>query len=227
MESDPQVKKYLRAIARANRIDQVMLRGCITGVFTALGTTVGFALLILMATQVIRQVPVLETFMAETGLDVLVEQLRSQRGIISTSSTTSSALPATLTYQHQQTGLKFDYPSSFISLVEERSSGESSSVVKLTGSGLLSTLDVYINSNVAVLGNKYNVFTARATGQRVAVDVYESGANIAGQAVSNPVFVAQIKVNGSEYFFVAVGSKDTPKQARDRFVEIIETVEVK
>lgn len=226
MESDPQVKKYLKAIARANRIDQVMLRGCITGVFTALGTTVGFALLVLMATQLIRQVPVLETFMAETGLDVLVEQLRSQRGIVTTS-TTSSAQPATLTYQHQQTGLKFDYPSTFTSLVEERTSGESSSVVKFTGSGLLSTLDVYVNTSVAVLGNKYNVFTARATGQRVAVDVYENGANIGGQPVANPVFVAQIKVNGSEYFFVAVGSKDTPKQARDQFVEIIETVEVK
>lgn len=79
MEQQTEIAKLTKAINRQNEQhawDQVIIRGCVLGIFQAVGATLGFAIFIIIASAIIRtagEVPVLSDILRETKLDQLIE----------------------------------------------------------------------------------------------------------------------------------------------------------
>lgn len=60
-----------------NKTYNVILRGFVSGIFTALGATIGFALFMFLAGWVISvtgDIPLISTILRETKLDILIEK---------------------------------------------------------------------------------------------------------------------------------------------------------
>jgi len=76
---DNDIRELTRAIKRQNRllaIDQSILRGCILGIFYALGTTVGFAVTIVFLAYIINiggGIPIISNILEETGLAKIIQ----------------------------------------------------------------------------------------------------------------------------------------------------------
>lgn len=224
---DPEVKKALKSIARGNRWDQVMLRGCLIGVFTALGTTIGFALLIAFAAQFVgsfKQLPLIDTFLEQTKLDVLIEnQLKKISTETSTTTSTTSSgsqtpTSSSLTYVNTQTGISFTYPSSLSKVSSE------GSVVTFSGTTPIEVLELRINQQITLSGNSSQQFITKAGQDRIVINIYEAGAKLDGKEVTNAVFETKITSGSNKFQFVAISEASSPKLAREVFKSIIESV---
>jgi hypothetical protein len=231
MESEnKEILKYLKRIAKANRADQIVIRGLLSGIFTALGATVGLAIIgVIFLNWVggLKQIPFIDDILRQTKLDVIIEnQLNQLTQTTSTTSTTSSATISEAKYESTKYGFSFDYPTSLSSVSELTGTSAASLEVQLTGSeGSLPSLEVHVDEDVAIYGNNSQVFVPKDGMERVVVDVYEEGATVAGSYYSNNVFVAEIEQNSHTYLFIGVSSSDEPKAAREIFINIIESVQ--
>jgi hypothetical protein len=68
--------EVLSKIAEAYTWRNIVMRGIVTGIFTAIGATVGIGLLFLFATRLysgLKDVPLVKDFMDATGLNIVVE----------------------------------------------------------------------------------------------------------------------------------------------------------
>lgn len=77
MSNPEQELKYLKIIAEQYKWHKIMLRSLMTGLFTAVGATVGFALVLLLSARVIstiRDFPIIDVVLKETKLDILIEK---------------------------------------------------------------------------------------------------------------------------------------------------------
>jgi hypothetical protein len=76
---EDELRKLNRALAQQNsyyRRGSVILRSLSTGIFTALGTTIGFFLVVIVLASFIRTfsaVPVIQDILRETKLDKIIE----------------------------------------------------------------------------------------------------------------------------------------------------------
>lgn len=76
-----QITKLLEEIAKANRLPHVIFRGLVTGLFTAIGATIAFTVVIFLFTQLysgIRGLPIIKDFMQATGLNTVVDYALEQ-----------------------------------------------------------------------------------------------------------------------------------------------------
>jgi hypothetical protein len=76
-----QITKLLEEIAKANRLPSIVLRGLLNGLFTAIGATIAFALVIFLFTQLysgVRGIPFLKDIMDATGLSTVVDYTLGQ-----------------------------------------------------------------------------------------------------------------------------------------------------
>jgi len=226
------ILKYLKKIAKANRADQVILRGLLNGVFTALGATVGLALIgVIFLNWVggLKQIPFIDDILRQTKLDVIIEnQLNAltEETVSSTTVTSSAVSVPDSTYQNGKYAFSFVYPSTLTSVEELTGTSTDALEVQLTGSsGSLPSLQVLVDSDIEVFGNTSQVFVPKEGMERVVVDIYEEGATVKGVYFSNNVFIAVISYNEHTYTFIGVSNSSEPKTAREVFVNIIESVQ--
>lgn len=76
-----QITKLLEEIARANRLPNIVVRGIITGLFTAIGATIAFAIVLFLFTQLyssVRGIPIIKDIMQATGLNTVVDYALEQ-----------------------------------------------------------------------------------------------------------------------------------------------------
>ncbi len=234
---DPELKKYMKMIAKSNRWDQVIFRGCLMGVFTAVGTTIGFALLLIIAGQFVttfKQLPLIDTFLAQTKLDVLIEnQLQkinqTDQGEAPTTPTDNSSTPVVteLKYTNAVYKLAFTYPSTFNSVAEKAGSDEGGKIVQLNGTGSLRSLEVYINQTVQVGGVSSQRFIPRQDMDRIVMDIYDDGAIINNKKNDSAVYYAEVKVGNDTFRFVGIADQQTPKLAREIFAQLLTTATFK
>src|SRR5690606_23819387 len=112
LHTDSELVKYMRRIAMLNRWDQVALRGCLMGIFSAFGTTIGFALVLIILVNVIsgvRQIPAVDSWLAETKLDALIEKQIAELGIDNTVQV-SNQTKDPLKYEDNNLGFQITYP---------------------------------------------------------------------------------------------------------------------
>ncbi|MBL8015048.1 MAG: hypothetical protein JNK26_02580 [Candidatus Doudnabacteria bacterium] len=230
MEHDPELKRYMKLIAVSNRWDQVIFRGCLIGVFTAVGTTIGFALLLLVAGQFVstfKQVPLLDTILEQTKLDLLIEnQLNRLNETPSEgSSGNETPEPATpLIYNNKDLNFSFSYPA-YLSSSSENVDDEGNKYVQFTGEGDgIQALDLYTNLDVTVKGLSTQRFANIPDLGRVVVYIYEQGGSVNNEEYNAPIYFAQVNKNGTKVVFVAYGEKDLPKLGREIFTDILETL---
>lgn len=236
-KKDAELKKYLKMIANANKWHQVILRGCLTGVFTALGATVGFALLLFVAAQFVtsfKQIPLLDTFLEQTKLDVLIEQ---QLNKINQPEETpdqgekpdeeETPVVTTLKYTDNQFKLAFSYPSTFSSLNTVPVSDIAKTIQIEGGDGVLQSVDIYINQEIKVQGQGTQRYIPKAGMDRIVVNVYENGATVIDQTYQTPVYYSKIKVDNNTFEIVGIGDSSSPKLAREVFLQIIESATFK
>ncbi len=234
METDnKEILKYLKRIAKANRADQVIMRGVLNGIFTALGATVGLALIgVIFLNWVggLKQIPFIDDILRQTKLDVIIENQLNELTNTETSTTSSAAsstpTAANSTYQNGKYSFSFNYPSTLTSVEELTGSANNELEVQLTGdTGALPSLQVFVDSTIEIYGSTSQVFVPKEGMERVVVDIYENGATIKGVYFSNNVFVAEISYNEHTYTFVGVSNSSEPKAAREVFVNIIDSVQ--
>lgn len=231
---DAEIKKYMKMIAISNRWDQVILRGCLTGTFVAVGTTIGFALLLLILGQFVstfKQVPLLDTILEQTRLDVLIEKQLNQiseeeqgESVNPTPSPTPappSPSESILEFKDESHGIAFSYPSN---LSTSQTSDDLDQIASLSGEGALSALDVYQIKLDRPAGNSSQRFITLASGTRVIMYVFENGATIDTESFSLPVYFVDFVNQNQSFSFVGFGDPDSPKEGREVFKSIVETV---
>lgn len=76
-----QITKLLEEIARVNRFPNIVARGLVTGLFTAIGATIAFTMVLFLFTQLysgIRGIPIIKDIMQSTGLSAVVDYALEQ-----------------------------------------------------------------------------------------------------------------------------------------------------
>src|SRR5690349_2582621 len=123
IKEDKELKLYLKRIADGNKKRYVIMRGLLYGVFTALGATLGFTLVLLISSKLItnlKQIPIINNFLTETKLEVLIEK---QLANINNSEKEGTSNEETISkyylrYENAQFDIVFDYPASLTNLSE-------------------------------------------------------------------------------------------------------------
>jgi hypothetical protein len=229
VQTDPELRKYLKRLTLFNRTDQVILRGCITGMFTAIGVLLGTAIIFFIGTQLLsglKEIPIIDSILEQTRLDVLIEnEVRRLRGDTEPGEDTTPDTEATvevkyLTYQDTDLGISFEYPDYLTSLYKD----EVNSKLQLTGdSGILISLDVFTDE-FTLTGDSSQRFIPRSDMERIVVNMYEGGAVYNGGTVTNAVYSATITKDEQTINFVAIAAADAPKLGREVFTLILESL---
>lgn len=228
VQTDPELRKYLKRLTLFNRMDQVILRGCITGMFTAIGVLLGTAVIFFIGTQLLsglKEIPIIDSILEQTRLDVLIEnEVRRLRGDTEAGETPVTETPAEvkyLAYQDTELGIGFEYPDYLTSLYKD----EANTKLQLTGdSGILISLDVFTDE-FTLTGDSSQRFIPRSDMDRIVVNVYEGGAVYNGGTVTNAVYSASITKGEATINFVAIAAADAPKLGREVFTAILESLE--
>jgi hypothetical protein len=222
--ADPELKKYMRAIADANKTHNVVLRGLLTGIFTAVGTTIGFALLILLAAGLIsnvKNVPILHNFLQQTKLDVLIEDQLSK---IQSGNTSETDTVVEELYQDSTFGLIFTYPSTFTT-VQQVSADSEGKIIQLIGNGALHSLEIYINKPAVLVGDSTQTqVKPEALQVTLDVSIYDQGAKVNGTEYKNAVFQTKFINGGDEYVFIGIAENNKPKLGREVYLGILQSL---
>jgi len=223
-QTDPELKRYMRRIADSNRMHNVIVRGLFTGIFTAIGTTIGFALLIFLAAALVsnvKNVPILDSFLQQTKLDVLIEDQLSkiQKGSTGTTDTVVQEI-----YQDSTYGLIFTYPSTFTT-VQQVSADSKGKIIQLIGNGPLHSLEIYVNKPAVMVGDSTQV-QIKPENLEVTLDVniYEQGAKVNDIEYQNAVFQTKFINGGNEYVLIGIAENNKPKLGREVYLGIVESL---
>ncbi|MCS7317805.1 MAG: hypothetical protein NZZ41_05815 [Candidatus Dojkabacteria bacterium] len=76
-QENSELKKYLSMLAQETTFKSKIIKGLITGTFTALGASIGFSITIAILANLIstaKNLPILDIILQETKLDVLIER---------------------------------------------------------------------------------------------------------------------------------------------------------
>lgn len=232
MEHDPELKKYMKAIALSNRWDRVILRSLLIGTFVALGTTVGFALLLLFVSQFVgsfRQIPLLDTILEQTKLDLLIEnQLKKLNETPSEEQDpdTETPQPKPLTYNSNTPAFSFTYPA-HLGSTSSKTTPAGAAYTQFTGNGDgIQALDLFVDTTVTIKGINTQRFINIPELGRTLIYIYEQGAVVNGEELKVPVYYTTIKVSGANIAMVGYGAADLPKLGREVFTNILESIQI-
>lgn len=228
MEHDPELKKYLKRLAVYNRMDQIIIRGCITGMFTAIGVLLGTAVIIFIGTQLLsglKEIPIIDAILEQTKLDVVIEnEVRRLRQQNETETPNETEEPTEtvkyLNYQDTELGITFEYPDYLDNLYKDAAGQK----IQLTGDkGTLLSLDIF-TEEFTLTGDASQRFIPRSDMDRIVVNVYEGGAVYNGESLTNAVYSATITKDTKTINFVAIAAADAPKLGREVFSLILESL---
>lgn len=244
--ADQEFKKYIKRLVNINRKRNVAVRGLINGVFTAIGATLGFAIVLVISAQVLsslRQVSIFDQFLSETKLDVLIESQLKQIQQQELEQDENNSPDNTdnqpdnednadqsyyLSYENKALDLTFNYPASLTDFSEydlESTSGEDSSILSFEGFGILKSITVYINpDSIDLVGNSLSFDTESTLENKSKVLVYEKGAVVNGDDIKDPVLYFKFTKGTNDFYMIAKADSSTPKIAREIFITVAESV---
>lgn len=211
--------KYMKLIARGNRFDQQILRGCLFGVFSALGTTIGFSVILLIIFQLvsgIRNLPVVNELFTETKIVELLErQLAGIDGV-----TVSDAV-----YTDANLGFSFSYPKYLSRKATNKASAQATEYAYyLEGSGPLQVLEVYVKRQPVIEYQGKITQMSYFVREELKFKVAFSGAVIDNFSYDRPVFIYETSINGTDLVFVGVANTSSPRISVEGFKRIISSV---
>lgn len=228
--------KYMKMIAKQNTARQVILRGLMTGMFVALGTLIGLAIILIGGTALLSnqdQIPLLDAILEQTKLDVLIENqindITNQNNSDSDSSANNDegGTEQTLTFQSEDLGISFQYPSSLETQITKEGITSEGRILQWTSSGLLNGLELYVADTPSVVGNSSERLISLADETRVNMDIYTEGVLVQETQYSNEVFVVEvINSSGITLTFVGISGPDLPKTAREIFTAILGSLDI-
>lgn len=76
-KTNQKIEEYLEILVKQNKPIEIAKRGILLGIFTSLGATIVFSLIILLSSRLINQIntlPIIQDILRETKLDVLIEK---------------------------------------------------------------------------------------------------------------------------------------------------------
>lgn len=237
LNSDEQLVNYLENISRANKKRNIILRGLLNGVFTAIGATLGFAIFIFLFANVIsslRQYSLVDSFLADTKLDVIIEsqlkEIESRDSEAKGTDSEDSENQFFLNYSNDLLGIHFRYPASLTELnqylIDSEDEQSASLVISMKGYGLISDVQIHINNaNLIISGDSVN-YNVQNTNNEIMMKVFEKGAVVDGTIISEPVFYFQITKNQSVYDVIGIGDSNAPKTSREIFLVIPESITI-
>lgn len=234
VQNDPELKRYLRNLGFYNRLDQVIFRGCVTGMFTAIGVLLGTGVIFFIGTRLLsnlQEIPLINTILEQTRLDVVIENEVRRLSAEQTAGEEDGA-PTTaedeqveqvkfVQYIGTEFGIVFAYPDYFTA--DEIS--ETQTAANFTDDfGPLATLDISTEEPL-IIGSSYQRFVSTVDFGRIVVSIYEEGATYSGEVLSNALFAANIELpSGDMIYLVGIANSETPKLARELFLQIVESV---
>ncbi len=242
--TDQEFKKYIKRLVNINRKRNVAFRGLINGVFTAIGATLGFAIVLVITAQLLsslRQVSIIDQFLSETKLDVLIEsQLKqiqqeelkqeenSEEGTNDNKDTNSEDQPYYLSYENKALDLTFNYPASLTNFSEydiNSTNSNDSFILSFEGFGIIKSLVVYINpDSVDLIGSSQSYDVESTLEEKSKVLIYEKGATVNGDEVSDPVLYFKFTKGANNFYMIAKADSSTPKIAREIFLTVAESI---
>ncbi len=231
--SDDVTHKYLKAIAEQYKFRKVIQRGLITGIFTAIGATIGFAIVLVVASKLLsglKEVPFVDNILQQTKLDVIIE---SELNNLSTTEnpdeqSTQQSEEEKITYTtftNEQIGFEFKYPSIFTTITDNFAELNSSKLIEFAGESYIQKLELYKDLELTIEGEKRKAEVVNEFLEEDTLDLYEGGAIVDGNQIKNPLFVYNFKFNESNYTFIAIADTETPKISRELFIALLESIE--
>ncbi len=232
---DKEFKKYIKRIADSNRKRNVILRGILSGIFTAIGATIGFGLLLFISSALVtnlKQVPIIDRLLTETKLDALIEkQLNEINNTENQNEEQDQETDSTyyLNYSNKQFDLEFNYPASLTNLSEYITQTEDPNkptyVIDINGYGIINHMYVYVNYtdfNIEGESKSYNI--KDKDGKDHELKVYENQ-SYSGSEESSILWIHYVKEETqNSYDFVAIGDKNSPKLAREIMIALAESI---
>ena len=229
IQNDVELKKYMKRIADTNKMSNVIFRGCISGVFTALGTTIGFTLFLIVFASLLsglKQLPFIEDILRETKIDALIEaQLNNLSNVSSTVTDNNiddnkdNPTKSNLGFIDETLGISFEYPS-YLNDINRRNN-----YVNLSGSGVLSSFEIFIDdSNFSLVGTSVAQTLVDANDNEFEMLVFEDGAKVNGIEYKSPLFYLQYNNEDHVFHILGHGQKSSPKLAREQFILIVESI---
>jgi len=239
VKQDKELIRYMELIAKQNKPKQLIIRGIIIGMFSALGTILAFILLAMFAAYFLtglKEIPFINSFIEEYKLDILIENILNER--VNNNQYTPTETPngtqqgdvetpqpqpdPMTTYTDSTTGFSFIYPSYLDNIITDPGS-DGASKLQWLGDGALHSLELYHNSPPTVIGNSSERF-ATVNEDRVTIHVYEGGALVNGTQYNIALYEARFELESGQYTLLGYSDANLPKTAREIFTMIIESV---
>lgn len=230
--TDPDTKKYLKQIALASRWDQVVIRGCITGMFSAIGILLGTAIVVFIGTRLLgglREIPLVSTILEQTKLDVLIEQqvnkLSAEGGATTPPASTPSSEPTFATYESDTLGVRVKYPSYLTATTDNTSAV--GTLTLISNAGALASLEI-TNKQTEVFGYSVQRFISHKQIGAVTIEVFEQSATVnTDRKINNPAFFTKVSNNGKTLYILGIADPGNAKLGRETYTNIIESLEFK
>lgn len=234
-----EILKYMKRIADSNKKRNIILRGLITGVATAVGATFGFAIVLFITGTIfsnLQQIPVVDKIIKDTGIGIIIEnelnRIKAEDAAgDNTDNTDIADDPVYLKYSNEEFNIKFEYPNSLSSLndfnVEVPEGSKPSYNIVMEGNGSLEKLTVFINPlNFEIKGDYIDEPVEVFDYANIAFFTYSKGAILNGEEINNPLYFLQVDKNENRYFFVGISNPDKPKLAKEIMTDFLKTVSV-
>jgi hypothetical protein len=228
--------KQLKVIANTYQVHRVVSRGCLTGIFSAVGTTIGFAIVLALAASFISTIkdwPIIDSILAETKIDVLIENQISNLSGIDNQETVkpieNSPKPE-IKFNDNKIPLQFLPPQYLQYQASSRVNEQDADYhIIYEGSGPLSGLTVYINETpvTSTTDSDQKTFAVVVSGVNNEFTGYYPHIKIDEIQTNGPVFMYQTKFANTSITLIGVANEETPGVGREIFRQVVETIQFK
>lgn len=231
------IEKYLREIADHGGVKWAIMRGFFTGVFTAIGLIFGTAIIIFIGSNFLtdlRQVPLINDFLRETKLDVLIEKEVNKitetndvsktdtvnQNVTNTNNSSGDEASSYAKFSNQVLGLEFFYPSN----LSELSIEEDASEVILKGNGELKEIKIYKDRNIEITTkNTIKQPASNVEFGQLEINIFSDGLEINNRNIPNPAYVVTITTEKSTYTVLGIADENSSSIGREVFIKILES----
>lgn len=217
--------KYLNKIANQYSFGKVIFRGFIIGLFTAIGATFGFALVLFFMSKLItglKEVPLVDDILRQTKLDVLIE---TQLNTLPSSEDENTADAERLEYRNYQFDtIEFLYPDIFSLIKEVPSSAFDIKGIQFQEGNILEQLIILKNQKYDFTGSSYITIVDNPNISSSEVTVYEFGAGLTDNE-DKPTFVYTFTQEEDTFTVIGIGDIDYPKLSREIYIRVVESIQ--
>lgn len=207
---DKEIKKYLKRIADSSKPRRIVINAIINGIFTALGATIGFALVVIFLAYFlasIKNLPIIDELIRRTKIDQLINNQLSKLENDTDYSTRIS-------FTTNDLALTFNYPFGFIK--NAYIGADNAEITEFLGGGELRAIKLFVSDKEAV--PEYDAF------ETIVLDKVIAGKSDF-RLLNNDILFFEINHNNKYYTFYGFITDPTSNSAGlNLFKEVIESI---